>query len=1574
MTNDNLTGLEIAVIGMQGRFPGAKNLDEFWQNLISGIESVTFFSEEELIGARVEPDLVIDQAYVKSRGTILENKDYFDAAFFGYTPVEAETMDPQTRLFLETSWQALEDSGVDPGAYEGLIGLYGGSSWNFHWETRIHLSRQTQPLGEFASWLLYNRDNLCTLVSYKLGLMGPSLFVKTTCSTSLAAVHLACQAILSGECEIALAGGVSITNWEKTGYLYQEGMIHSPDGHCRAFDAEAKGTVSGEGVGIVVLKRLEEAIKDSDHIYAVIKGTAINNDGSRKIGYTAPSIPGQANVIREALHVADVEPESITYVETHGTGTPVGDPIEIEALKTAFKTDKKRFCRIGSIKTNIGHLDAAAGIAGLIKTILALKHKTIPPSLHFQVPNSKIDFENSPFYVNSQPSPWQSDNHPLRAGVSSFGIGGTNVHVVLEEAWSQARGEVSPPSPSRHQQLILLSAKTQAALDRMTENLTKYLKKNPGISLADAAYTLQVGRRAFNHRRMLVCSTNDEAIETLSSADSRKVRTRLAPEEKRFVVFMFPGLGAQYVNMGRELYDTESIFRDEIDHCFEILKPLLEFDIKEILYPGAFENSPLERGAPEGRGVSFNNINQPEIAQLVIFIFEYSLAKLLINWGITPDALIGYSFGEYTAACISGIFSLEDALRLVVSRGKLLQKTPEGAMLSVPLPKEKLLSFLDGTNLSLAINNGPSCIVSGAASEIQAFEDRMKQNKYICVRLTYASRALHSHMMKPILPDFAEILSRFQLKKPQIPYISNVTGQWVAAEEVKHPGYWTAHLSETVQFADGITGLLKNPNSIFLEIGPGYDLNVLTRHHADNSSEPLILHTNDGARGKMSEHRFLLTRIGQLWLSGSTVDWAQYYSGEQRRRISLPSYPFEGQRYWLEAGPASQEISRLTGESLPGKKPDIEDWFYVPSWKRSVLSPSCYKKPGNKSCWLVFVDETGLGDLFAQRLHQEGEEVIKTGIGPTFKKINQHEYVINPQQPRDYHSLFDQFSQMDSPPDRIAHFWSITSEEKEIHELLDLGFYSLFYLAQAAGKQSFKEHLQIMVVSNHLQRVTSEDTLYPGKAAVLGAVNVIPREYFNISCRSIDIVLPQSDSQKNRLLDRILTEFSLYTPDTNSNEAVVAYRGDYRWVQIFEPLPMEMEIEEGKEKIPQLKPRGVYLITGGLGGIGLVLAEHLAHQVQAKLVLTGRSDFPRPGQWEQWLSTHPPEDRICQKIKKLQDLEKAGAEVLVCSADVGDLNRMQEVVTRALQHFRQINGVIHAAGLPDGGVIPLRTRETIEPILAPKVKGTLVLNRVLKENNVKLDFFLLCSSISAVSGMFGQVGYCAANAFLDAFAYHSTHEQGVFTVSINWDFWQEVGMGAETIKQLQENANITDAHLLLENGLLPSEGISVFNRVLGSFHPQVIVSTQELNSRFKRADYQVAPGASAPAGVTETQPPKKLYPRPELTTEYIAPETEFEKTFAEILQTYFGFEQVGIDDNLFQYGITSLDMIHINNTLKKKIDTDIPIVVMFEYPTIHSLGQYLETQKTKKGTGQLEDLDEVEDTLHQSIDIFDHMV
>jgi acyl transferase domain-containing protein len=1583
MKTKDLTGLEIAVIGMAGRFPGAKNLEEFWQNLENGVESIPFFSDQELVDAGVNPGQVGLPGYVKSCGSILEDKEYFDAAFFGYKPTEAEVMDPQTRFFLECAWHALEAAGYAPGTYSGLTGLYAGSSANFPWEALTFISGKAELIGEFSWGLLTDKDYLCTVVSYNLGLTGPSVFVKTACSTSLAAVHLACQAILGGECDMALAGGISIINRRRTGYVYQEGMINSADGHCRVFDQEAKGTVGGDGVGIVVLKRLEEALDHRDYILAVIKGTAINNDGTRKIGFTAPSIQGQADVIREALRVADVEPESITYVETHGTGTPVGDPIEIEALKTAFKNDKKGFCPIGSVKSNIGHLDAAAGIAGLIKTILALKHRLIPPSLHYQVPNPKIDFDNSPFYVNTRLAPWQRQGWPLRAGVSSFGIGGTNVHVILEETWSQGRGGVSPPFPSREYQLITLSAKTPSALDRMTENLAEYLKKTPGVSLADAAYTLQVGRSAFNHRRMLVCLTAAEAIEALSAVDSRQVRTGLAPQQEKFVVFMFPGLGPQYVNMARELYQTESIFQEQMDRCFEILKPLLENDIKEILYPGdsgGRGGSPCppqdSGGSPRGgdhkesplQSVSNSDqIHQPEITQLVIFIFEYSLAKLLIHWGITPDALIGYSFGEYAAACISGVLSLEDALKLVVSRGKLLQKMPDGAMLSVPLPKEKLLPFLEGTDLSLAVDNGPSCIVSGAVVEIQAFANRMKQNRCVCMPLPHASRALHSHMMKPMLAELEEIVGAFDLKNPGIPYISNVTGQWLTDREVTSPGYWAAHLESTVQFACGVKELLKNPGTIFVEVGPGHDLCGLIRHHINDNTGSLVLNLVHHAQTKTSDTRDLLTALGRLWLSGINIDWPQFYKEEKRHRVPLPLYPFAGKRYWIEGDPVKMSINaQAAGGLLPGKKPDVADWFYIPTWKRSILPWHQEKREIEKACWLVFSDEPGLAEGLVKRLVQEEHQVIRVSRGNAFARQEDREdirtgkniytYTIDHRQQHDYEALFAELKQLDKIPGKIVHFWGITRElpgENELEEVLDSGIYSLFYLAKAAGKHCSRDQVQLLVVSNHLHRVTSQEELCPAKAAVLGVIKVIPKEYSNIACRSIDVELPPPGSENRELLvNQILTEFS-----AGFSDPVVAYRGDYRWVQVFEPL----RLEKTNEKNQRIKEKGVYLITGGLGGIGLVLAEHLAASVQAKLILSGRSAFPGRESWRQWLETHREEDPISQKIKKIQHLEELGAEVLVCSADAADLAQMQAVIDLAKKRFAGINGVIHAAGLPDGGMIPLRTRESIEPILAPKIKGTLVLDRVLKDET--LDFFVMCSSVSAILGLLGQVGYCAANAFQDTFAYYKTHRDGTFTLSINWDFWQEVGMGVETVKQLKQNKNITDADMLLQRGILSSEGIEVFDRVLPGGFPQVIVSTWDLFDRIKGMPGPAAAGSEEDIEIESF--PGNLHSRPELTTEYEAPETGFEKTFTGILQKYFGFEQVGIHDNLFEFGITSLDMIHINNALRKKIETDIPLVVMFEYPTVYSLERYLEQEED----GSVEDLDKVEDLLHDSINM-----
>ncbi|MCE5167977.1 HAD-IIIC family phosphatase [Paenibacillus profundus] len=877
------TGSEIAVIGMSGRFPGAKNLREYWDNLRTGKESISFFSDEELLEAGIDAEVLRHPNYVKAKG-MLDDIEYFDPEFFDYTPREAEVMDPQFRLLHECSWEALEQAGYDPKAYKGAIGLYTGAAFNSHWFMRAFKGLGTaEESATLETAMLNLRDYMATLVSYKLNLKGPSFTVQTACSTSLVAVHLACQGLLSGECSMALAGGVSIQLPKKTGYFYQEGMINSPDGHCRAFDEQAAGTVFGDGAGIVVLKPLEDALADGDHIYAVIKGSAINNDGNRKVGYTAPSTSGQVSVIRAAHHVSEVEPESISYIEAHGTGTTLGDPIEIEALKTAFQTEKKRYCGIGTAKSNIGHLNNAAGVAGFIKTVLALAHKQLPPTLHFERPNPKIDFENSPFYVNDQLSDWKNDHYPLRAGVSSFGIGGTNAHVVLEEAPPAAAS-----SPGRTAQLIAMSAKTEASLHRLTERMARHLQEHPDVSLADMAYTLQVGRASFLHRRTLVCSSAEEAAGQLAQPDSTDVQSGIAVADDKPVVFMFSGQGSQYVGMGRELYEREPVFRDEANRCFEQMPGEIGQEVKRVLYPSAEE--------PEAAGAL---INRTDIAQPIIFTVEYALAKLMMKWGLNPQAMIGHSIGEYVAACIAGVFSLEDAIRLVTLRGQLMQSLPGGDMLSVPLTEEELLPLLSG-DLSLAAANAPAmAVVSGPHDAVEALAASLEERGLNCRRL-HTSHAFHSAMMEPMLEEYEREVGKLVLNPPHTPIISNVTGTWIRDEEAVSPAYWVRHLRSTVRFADGLTTLFAELDAAFVEIGGGNALTTFARCHTEAKGDRVFVNLMRHPQQSMSDVTHLLQQVGRLWNAGVKFDWTRFYGEEKRNRIPLPTYSFDRRRFWID--------------------------------------------------------------------------------------------------------------------------------------------------------------------------------------------------------------------------------------------------------------------------------------------------------------------------------------------------------------------------------------------------------------------------------------------------------------------------------------------------------------------------------------------------------------------------------------------------------------------------------------------------------------------------------------------------
>ena len=886
----------IAIIGMAGRFPGARNVDAFWQNIVGGVESITRFADCELV---LPPPPDAGSAFVNARG-VVKDAEWFDAGFFNINAREAATLDPQHRVFLECAWEALENAGCDPEQYKGLIGVWAGSSLNSYLlynlcTDKAYLERLVAGYqqGESADFLGNEKDFVATRVSYKLNLRGPSLTVQSACSTSLVAVAQACQALLGYQTDIALAGGVAISFPQERGYVYQEGAIASADGHNRTFDADAQGTVFGSGAGIVVLKRLEDAVADRNEIYAVIKGVALNNDGAAKVSYTAPSVDGQAEVIMMAQAVAGVEPESISYVEAHGTATPLGDPIEVAGLTQAFRAGTTRtgepatgYCALGSVKTNVGHLETASGVAALIKTALSLKHKVLPPSLHFRAPNPKIDFANSPFYVNTQLADWPAGESglPRRAGVSSFGVGGTNAHAVLEEAPAPERRAPA----ARDWQLLVLSARSAPALDAATRNLSTYLVANPNVDLSDAAYTLQLGRRAFGHRRIAVCRSAADAAGALAASDPKRVFTQAPARTNPRVSFLFAGQGAQTVNMGAELYRTEPVFRDEIDRCAELLGPRLGLDLRGMLYPDSGQEA-------EAAG----RLNRTELTQPALFVFGYALARLWISWGVQPAAMLGHSVGEYVAACLAGVFSLDDALMLVAERARLVQAQPGGVMLAVRQPEAAVCALLAAyPDLSIAAINAPNlCVVSGPDEAIARLERACEADRIATRRLT-TSHAFHSAMMDPVVAPFTSLLAKLVLRPPQIPFVSNLTGRWITDSQAADPHYWARHLREAVRFADGVGELLRGqPDSVLLEVGPGATLAPLVRQHPGaKETGAVILSSLQDERAQES----ILQALGRVWLAGVPVDWEAFQSNGAARRIALPTYPFERQRYWIE--------------------------------------------------------------------------------------------------------------------------------------------------------------------------------------------------------------------------------------------------------------------------------------------------------------------------------------------------------------------------------------------------------------------------------------------------------------------------------------------------------------------------------------------------------------------------------------------------------------------------------------------------------------------------------------------------
>ena len=1474
----------IAIVGIAARFPGAGNVEYLWRNLRDGVESIARFTEEELVEAGVDPALLADPRYVRAKGA-LDGADLFDAAFFGFTPREAEAMDPQHRVFLECAWEALEDAACDPDRYPGRIGVWAGSGASSYLISNLLPNQERlESFGSLQVLLLNDRDFLATRASYELNLRGPSVSVQTACSTSLVAVHMASQSLLGGECDLALAGGVSISSPLRTGYLYQEGSVMSPDGCCRAFDASASGAVEGNGCGVVALKRLADAVADGDRIYAVIRGSAVNNDGSAKVGFTAPSVEGQAEVISEALLMSGVEPETIGYVEAHGSGTPLGDPIEVAALTQAFRAagaEGEGFSAIGSVKTNFGHCNTAAGVAGLIKATLALVHRTLPPSLHYETPNPQIAFAGSPFQVCTEARPWDSDG-PRRAGVSSFGLGGTNAHAVLEEAPAAEPGDLS----TRPAQLLVISARTPAALEAAATRLAGHLDAHPDLDLADVAWTLQTGRKAFEHRRIVV-ARDRSALQGPSVSGKAK---RKAP-----VVFLFPGLGDQRVDMARELYETEPFFRGQVDLCAEKLAPWLGADLREVLFsPGEWTPPPKAKpklrspspggGEGDGRGgqgVRSTRLDRTEYAQPACFVVEYALGRLLMEWGIEPQALIGYSLGEYVAACLSGALALDDALELVARRAKLIQDLPGGAMLAVPLPEDEVRSLL-GEGIDLSATNGPHfCVVGGPEERIAELDRRLAERGVTCLRLR-TTHAFHTGMMEPAMARVTAMSKTMQA--PGIPFVSNVTGTWITAEDLADPAYWARHMRSPVRFAEGLGELLQEPGRVFLEVGPGATLGTLVKQHPSSTADRVTVPTlREGA-----DLDAVLEAVGRLWIAGVEVDWVKLHGGERRLHVPLPTYPFERQRYWID--PPKETV-------LPTRPvADPADWLWVPTWRQAPRSG--VPREGR---WLVFLDDLGLGERIVAKLEQDGREIVTVRKGDSF----------DPHHGADF----------------ILHLRSLTRDEPGFGEAQDAGLINLTQIAQSVSGEA-----RLLVVANGLHELADGDPIHPGKATLLGALKVIHQEVPKLQIGSVDVALNDLD----RLAGQILAELS------GPLETTVALRGRQRWVRGFEPV--------SGEETSRLVPGGVYLIAEAAHGPGMALADHLVRNLDARVALVLPPQLPAREQWETWkgLPGVPPgQDVIGAAILRLLALEREVGLDRVLILRSLDLPAVRE-------RFGPLTGAFFTGVAAGGGLIQLKTPEALHAALDPLARS--VETFLAAVDPERPSFILLSSTTPAVTGSLGQLEVAAGGSYLDALAVRRAAEERPFTVTAHWDPYQwggwlvtgvAGGMSGLAPEEVQAN--------LKAHGVTEAKSARALERLLAMPLPRVIVSSQNLHDLIAETDSVTADTLLAQMASHHGHHGEKA-PRPGLSTAYEPPRDELEERLATVWQDLFGIEPIGRDDSFLELGGHSLLAIQMVTQIRAVLEVDLPVTALFESPTIAELGKAVRRARGEDDPAELEAL------------------
>ncbi len=1395
VTDAALDTTDIAIVGMAAHLPDAPSVAAFWENLTAGRSATRRFTREELLEAGESAARLADKNYVPA-GTPLQGFEMFEGEFFGFSPKESAVMDPQHRQFLEVAWEALEDAGHMPERFPGAIGVFAGCGMGSY--LYFNLCSNPDLMAQVGLFLLRHtgndKDFLATRVSHVFDLRGPSVNIQTACSTSLVAIHYAAQSLLSGECDLALAGGVTIELPQGLGYIYHEGEVLSPDGTCHAFDHRAQGTVFGSGAGCVALRRLEDARRDGDHIWAVLKGSAVNNDGASKAGYLAPSVDGQAAAVAEAISVAGVPAESIGYIECHGTGTYLGDPIEIAALTEAFRrsTEGTGFCRIGSVKTNIGHLDTAAGVASLIKAALAVKEGRIPPSLGFEAPNPAIDFAASPFRVNTALSDWAAEGAPAgprRAGVNSLGVGGTNAHAILEEPPERAAAE---PSDWPYQP-IMVSGRTKAALDANAAALAAHLRAHPEQPLADVAYTLKEGRRAFEKRRVLVAESHEEAARLLEENDPRRVFNHAPVGADPEVVFLLPGGGAQYPGMARDLYETEPVFRDWMEAGLELLAPKVDADIRALWLP------------PEGsEAAAAEALKRTSLQLPLIMIVEHALAQLWMSWGVRPGALMGHSLGENTAACLAGVLSFEDCIGLTHLRGALIDPLPAGGTLAVGLSEAELAPLL-GAELDLACVNAPEMTVaSGPKAAVDAFEAALTAREIECKRVP-VNAAAHSRMFDPILAPFGDYLRSIALRPPQIPIVSNRTGTWLTDAEATDPDYWVGHLRHTVRFADGVATLAERADRVYLEVGPGKMLRSLVSAHGAVPAQQVISSMRHPQEA-LPDDAFFLMVLAQLSAVGVAVDWEPVWGADEagrpaRRRVPLPTYRFQRAPYFIErrAGAAAEDPAAglLRAE-------DLAEWGYRPVWRPRLAdlleTPEAALAAAGPETWLLFMDDAdgaGLGRRLAAKLRAAGQGVIEVHAGDAFAKLSEGVYALSPERGREsYDMLVRELMAEGHAPARIVHLWLATEAERFrpgssfFHRNLEQGFYSLLFLAQAITEEGLPKPIRITQVTTGAQKVAEEALPHPEKATAIGPVRVIPRELPGVTCQSIDVVLPEAPARSpggvrsgrkaraaalDALADRLLEDLAV-GPEAAPEDIQVAYRGAKRYVRDHVPAPLPPVAEEA---LPY-REGGTYLVTGGFGGIGLAIAEELHAKAGANLVLLARTPLPPRADWAGYLKRHAPQDATARRIRAVERLEGLGARVMVAAADVCNAEEMRAALAAVAERFGPVHGVVHAAGTVDDGPLLTKTPAGIEDVFTPKIHGLQVLSEIFPDG--ALDWMVLFASTSTVIAPVGQVDYVAANEYLNAVA-DARAGGRTRVISLNWGIWDEVGMAAEAVAE-----------------------------------------------------------------------------------------------------------------------------------------------------------------------------------------------